>query len=174
MKINSSSLCASICLGSLIALGSSAALATQGAAPNGSLVSQIDYVFVAYLGQLDQEGRLLVWEATIGGDVNGEMKWWFEVPSPVAASSFSFYTGRWEVWSDGKLVLAGESAGKTVFPNGVYPNAPDGVWDGHGVVTEAYGRYGLLKGRRIYETGPVVIGETPPVSFHGTGMFTIY
>jgi len=174
MKANNVSMWASICLGFVISLTSSMALATQAAVPDGKLVSQIDYMFVGHLGQLDEEGRLLVWEGTIGGDINGQMKWWFELPAPVSGSPFSFYEGRWEVWKDGKLILAGESAGKTVFPGGVSPDAPDGVWDGHGVVTEADGKHSPLKARKIYETGPVVIGGTPPVSFFGTGMFVIY
>lgn len=164
----------SFCLGSIIALAGSVAFAADKAVPNGRLVSQIDYFFVGHLGQLDQEGRLLVWEGSVAGDFEGAMKWWFEIPSPVQGSPFPFYAARWEIWSDGKLLLAGESAGKTVFPDGLYPNAPDGVWDGHGVVTEASGQFSWLKGRRIYETGPVGVGDTPPVSFFGTGMFLVY
>jgi hypothetical protein len=70
---------------------------------------------------------------------------------------------------DGNLILAGESSGKTVFPDGV-----DGIWDGHGVVTEANGRYNRLKGRKVSETGTVLVGPTPPLSYTGTGLFTIY
>ena len=153
--------------------GGQSAIAEQDALPDGILTSQIDYWFVANLGQMDDEGRVLVWEATISGDLNGIMRWWFGAP-PVINSPFSFYAGRWEIWVDGELVLAGESAGKTVFPDGMVVGGADGVWDGHGVVTEAKGKMSPLKGRKISETGPVVIGETPPVSFYGTGMFQVF
>jgi hypothetical protein len=138
------------------------------------LTSQIDYRFVGHLERFDDDGRLLVWEATIDGSVKGNMKWWFASPPPVAGAeydgvSLSFYSARWEIWSEDELLLAGESAGKTVFPTGA-----DGVWDGHGIVTEARADFAALKGRRIYETGPVVVGSNPPVSYLGSGMFVIY
>jgi hypothetical protein len=54
--------------------------------------------------------------------------------------------------------------GKTVLPTG-----EDGMWDGHGVVTEGRRWFSPLKGRHIYETGPVIKPE-----FYGTGIFVIY
>ena len=138
------------------------------------LTSRIDYRFVGHLEQFDDDARLLVWEATIDGALTGKMKWWFVNPSPAPAAKFdgvslSYYSARWEVWSQNELLLAGVSAGKTVFPDGA-----DGVWDGHGVVTEARAEFETLEGRRIYETGPVVVGSNPPVSYAGSGMFVIY
>ena len=138
------------------------------------LTSEIDYRFVGHLEQLDDEGRLFVWAGTIEGDFTGEMKWWFVQPSPVSGSTYmggkaAFYAARWEFWAGEELLLAGESAGKTVFPDGA-----DGMWDGHGVVTEASGEFDALKGRKVYETGPVIVGSDPPVSYSGTGLFLIY
>jgi len=75
------------------------------------------------------------------------------------------YAARWEIWDGETLVLAGESSGKTVIPEG-----QDGIWDGVGVVTEAHGRYNLLKGRHIYETGPVIFDGLP----YGTGIFSLF
>ncbi len=140
----------------------------------GQLLGQIDYWFVGHLGQSDDAGRLLVWKATIDGDLAGEVKWWFVDPGPVPEVPFTggrtnFYAARWEIWSGEELLLAGDSAGKTVFREG-----EDGIWDGHGVVTEANGSYGELVGRRVYESGPVIVGSEPPVSFSGTGVFSIY
>lgn len=150
------------------------AVAENDAALDGLLTSKIDYWFVGHLGQTDDEGRLLVWEATVEGDVNGEMKWWFVNPPAIAdvtftSGSVSFYAARWELWIDGALLLAGNSAGKTVFAAGA-----DGIWDGHGRVTEANGEFGQLHGRHIYETGPVLLGSEPPRSLKGTGAFVIY
>lgn len=140
----------------------------------GQLTSQIDYWYVGHLGQFDDEGRLLVWEGSIGGDFSGVARWWFEVPPPVAGSTtvgsqWFFYAARWEIWHGNELILAGQSVGKTVFPDGA-----DGIWDGHGVVTEASGAFNVLKGRKVYETGPVLVGEYPPLSYTGTGMFSIF
>jgi hypothetical protein len=136
--------------------------------------SQIDYHFVGHLEKFDNYGRLLVWEAKIRGSFSGTMKWWFVNPSPVPAADYdgvklSYYSARWEVWLDSELLLAGNSTGKTVFQNGA-----NGVWDGHGVVTEARPEFITLVGNRIYETGPVVIGSNPPVSYAGSGLFVVY
>ncbi len=139
--------------------------------------SELTFIGLNYGGQieqLDDEGRLLVWEGTIEGDLTGEMKWWFEIPPPVIAPPYTggraaFYAARWEIWNAGELLLAGESAGKTVSPDGA-----DGMWDGHGVVTEASGEFNALDGRKVCETGPVIVGSDPPVSFSGTGLFLIY
>ena len=173
MNIESRFLRSSFLLGLVVTLFLSTALARGDIVSNDTLTAQIDYYFVAHLGQTDASGRVLVWEASVTGDLTGQMKWWFG-PPPVQNSPFSYYSGRWEFWQDGELVLAGESAGKTVFPGGLAPGAPDGIWDGHGVVTEALGKYNPLKGRKIYESGPVAIGDGPPVTFNGTGMFMIY
>lgn len=149
------------------------ASAAQFNLPNGQLVNKIDYELMAHLGIFDEEGRLLVWEGNISGDLNGYMKWWVVVPGTVPRYTFdngeiAYYTARFEFYNDmDELMLAGESSGKTVFP--ADPDG-DGIWDGAGVVTEAKGRYAPLKGRKIYETGPVINGEGLP---HGEGMWTI-
>lgn len=150
------------------------ALAENNAIPDERLIGEIDYWFVGHLGQTDGAGRSLVWEATIEGDVKGKMKWWFVNPPPVSPITYTggqttFYAARWELWVEDKLLLAGETAGKTVFPDGAA-----GIWDGHGRVTEAAGRFSTLKGRAVYETGPVLLGQDPPKSYAGTGLFLIY
>lgn len=132
------------------------------------LSSQIDYWFVGHLGETNEDGMLLVWDATIQGDINGDMKWYFG-PSPnpggdIAGGNIGYYTARWEIWVDDELLLAGESAGKTVTLGDA-----DGVWDGQGIVTEACKHLNTLKGSRIYESGSV--DWTFPYS--GTGIFTI-
>lgn len=142
--------------------------------PDGQFVATIEYRFVGHLGRTDEKGRVLVWEAEAKGGVSGTMKWWFVDPPPISESRhqggrLSFYAARWELWDEEELLLAGETAGKTNFPDGA-----DGVWDGHGRVTEARGKYEFLKGRSVYETGPVIIGSDPPESFSGTGVFVIH
>lgn len=149
-------------------------LADDGAIHKGRMTSKIDYRFVGHLEQLDDEGRLLVWEGPIEGDLAGRIKWWFVQPPPVTSNTYMggkvvFYAARWEIWSGEELLLAGESAGKTVFPDGA-----DGIWDGHGMVIQASRSLSALIGRKVYETGPVIVGSDPPVSFSGTGIFVVY
>jgi hypothetical protein len=139
-----------------------------------SLASEVVYHYVGHLEKVDEQGRLLVWEATIEGDLTGDMRWWFVQPSPASSAPYAggridFYGARWEIRVAGELVLAGESAGKTVWPDGA-----DGIWDGHGVVTEARGDFSMLKGHNTYETGSVSKGSNPPVSYSGKGLFVIY
>jgi hypothetical protein len=138
---------------------------------------QIVYDHVGALGETDDEGRLLVWEGNITGDITGTVKWWFYQPAPAAPAVFQggravFYGARWEIWDGDKLLLAGESAGKTVIPFAAdgTSRTGDGIWDGKGVVTEARGRLRMLKGRHIYETGSVVF----PAPLQGAGLFLIY
>jgi hypothetical protein len=174
MRIKAVRLLVSLVLGLTMTLAGTSAFAADNAVPNGRLASQIDYSFVGDQQITDSEGRLLVWEATIEGAFTGEMKWWFETP-PADDAVFdpgfvSFYAARWEIWSAGELLVAGESAGKTVFPF-----VGDGMWDGHGVVTEAKGKFNPLKGRKVYETGTVIWGMTQQDPFlSGRGMFLIY
>ena len=155
-------------------LPGSAAYAGEGKPAPEKLVGEIAYQFVGHLEEFDEQGRLLVWKSTIKGDVTGELKWWFVQPSPVSSQPFTggradFYSARWEIQVDGEVVLAGESAGKTVWRDG-----QDGIWDGHGIVMEARGVYSRLLGRKTYETGTVLQGGNPPISFSGAGLFLIY
>jgi hypothetical protein len=150
------------------------ALAEDTEEPSSRVIGRIDYQFVGHREETDDAGRQLIWEAEVGGELAGKMRWWFEIPPPVgevaiANGRVTYYAARWELWRDGILLLAGFSAGKTVFAdNG------DGVWDGHGLVTEAGDGHAELLGRRVYETGPVLAGPEPPVSFSGTGLFVVY
>ena len=140
--------------------------------PAPSLLSTIDYVFVGHLGTVDGEGRLLVWDGTISGDIEGKIKYWF-YPAPImpVTAHVSFYEARWEIFDgDDNLLLAGESAGTTalnlVEPR---PDGKDGIWRGNGIVTEASEEYMDWIGRQTYEGGNV--NWTFP--FSGSGIFRI-
>lgn len=150
------------------------ALAESDSNHGEQLIGALTYQFVGHLRQTDEAGRILVWEAEVEGAFTGTMKWWFANPSPINELKYqggrlTFYAARWELWNDGELLLAGESAGKTNFRDGA-----DGIWDGHGRVKEAAEKYEFLMGRSVYETGPVIIGSDPPKSYSGTGMFLVY
>ena len=151
-----------------------AAHAETESGPDRYLTGEINYWFVGHLEQIDEEGRVLVWQAEVAGDIQGTMKWWFVNPPPrkevrYLGGRLTFYAARWELWDGEKLLLAGVSAGKTDFRDG-----GDGIWDGHGRVTESSGKYQELRGRSVYETGPVILGSDPPETFTGSGLFLIY
>ncbi len=144
----------------------SEAVAAKKPAPQ--LTGAISYVFAGHLGILDDEGRLLAWDATITGDIEGSMKWWFVLgagpPNFPEAAHVGFYKARWEIWDGETLLLAGKSSGTTAQPKG-----KDGIWRGNGVVTEAGPGYEEWIGRRILEGGNVNF-DFP---YSGTGEFSV-
>jgi hypothetical protein len=140
----------------------------------GPLAVQIEYRSVGHLEERDGDGWLLAWKADVSGDLEGEMWWWFPATPPAPESKYAggevgYYLARWEFWNGDELILAGESAGKTVISDG-----EDGIWDGHGIVLKASGELSALKGRKIYETGTVIMPTDPDVLSTGSGMFVIY
>ncbi len=147
---------------------------SPNSAQAGPLFNQIEYRFAGDRDEVDSAGWRLLWVATIDGDLSGEARWWFEEPNPIAdvalgQGSIAYYEARWEIHIDDEVVLAGRSGGKTVTVTG-----GDGIWDGHGVVTEASTPYQAYVGRRTYETGPVILGDDPPSTSWGRGLFTIH
>jgi hypothetical protein len=122
--------------------------------PAPSLSSTIDYVFVGHHGIFDSDGRRLVWDGEIHGDIEGQMLWWFVPgggpPNMPDAAHVSFYEARWEIWDGDALLLAGNSAGTTARPPG-----KDGIWRGKGIVTEASAGFEDWNGRHVYEGGNV-------------------
>jgi len=150
------------------------ALADDDVDLRGALTCRIEYWSVGHLGERNDEGWLLAWKATVSGDLTGELRYWFPDSPPVPEGTYSggevgYYLARWELWDKDELILAGESAGKTVIPEG-----EDGIWDGHGIVLETNGGLDSLKGRKIYETGTVILPSDPAVPSSGSGMFLVY
>lgn len=174
MKLNSVLTPLPMLLALVFILPGPTVVADDHAAPRGPLTSQIEYWSVSELEERDEEGWLLAWKANVSGDLTGEMRWWFPETPPApegtyAGGEIGYYLARWEFWDGDELILAGESAGKTVIPVG-----EDGIWDGHGIVMEANGDLSSLKGRKTYETGIVVMPADPEVNSTGSGMFVIY
>jgi len=150
------------------------AFADNDAVPRGLLTCQIEYWSVGHLGEHDDEGWLLAWKANVSGDLTGELRYWFPDSPPVPEGTYAggevgYYLAKWEIWNGEELILAGESAGKTVIPDG-----EDGIWDGHGIVMTAHGKLSSLKGRKTYETGTVIMPSDPADPATGSGMFVIY
>ncbi|MDH5761298.1 MAG: hypothetical protein OEZ65_17170 [Gemmatimonadota bacterium] len=133
-----------------------------------ALMSTIDYVFAGHLGQFDADGRLLVWDGTIDGEVNGQILWWFVLgagpPNKPPQALVGFYEARWEIWDGETLLMAGNSSGTTAKPPGL-----DGIWRGKGIVTEANADYAEWIGRPMFEDGNVAWA----FPYSGQGTFRI-
>jgi hypothetical protein len=129
----------------------------------------IVYLFVGHLEIFDAEGRLLVWDGEIHGDIEGQILWWFVLgagPPIPEEGHVKFYEARWEIWDGDDLLLAGNSAGKTAMPPG-----KDGIWRGNGIVTEVSAGFEDWEGRHTHEGGNV--NFVSPISGSGEGIFRI-
>jgi hypothetical protein len=136
------------------------------------LNATLDYEFVGYLLQFDTEGRLLAWEGTTSGDINGIIRWWMVVPFSVTGQ-VTHFEERWEIWdsTDSFLLLAGYNAGTTT-------NRPgrSGVWRSNGIVTEFNPDFPDLAkwvGRHMHESGEffwTIPGQLP---LNGIGVFRV-
>ena len=128
-------------------------------------------------GIINDDGQLLVWTSKIKGHIAGYMAWWFDLPfqEPLIHEDFivSFYSSRWEIYDsdpfpsdgaggvtpnpDAKLLLAGLSAGETLYATD--PVDSDGNWDGDGKVTETNQKFKKWKGCVMHESGPVLVSS---------------
>jgi len=139
--------------------------------PAPSLTGTIEVVSVGHLGIYDDEGRLLCWDGEIQGDIEGVILWWIDTDCSEITGKVSHYVARWEIFDDeadpetDPPLLAGEDAGTTTTPPG-----KDGIWRGHGIVTEASAEFEDWIGRHVYESG-TVYWDTSPIS--GDGIFSI-
>ena len=132
--------------------------------PAPSLTGTTEHEFVGHLEIVDDKGRLLAWEGTISGDINGVIQWWMGPMSTIG--HVSHYVYRVEIWNSDKtvLLLAGEQAGSTTAAPGKDP-----VWRGKGMVTEASAEFEEWIGRQTYEDGNV----NWDFPWSGSGIFRI-
>jgi len=77
----------------LVVLGS--VLAGDAATtPLSALTCTITYNFVGHLGTIDDEGRLLAWDGETHGDIEGVIKWWFDLTHSRNIGQVSHYVAR--------------------------------------------------------------------------------
>jgi hypothetical protein len=145
----------------LLVLGT--VLADDSEKPAPSLTGTTDYDFVGHLG-IVVDGRLLAWEGTISGDIEGVIQYWME-PMTITGQS-SHYSDRFEIWNSDMtvLLLAGDEEGTTTVRHG-----KNSVWRANGIVTEAYGEFEDWIGRQTYEGGNV----NWDFPYSGEGIFRI-
>lgn len=131
-----------------------------------------EYAFVGHLGAFDAEGRLLAWEGTTSGDIEGVIRWWMVVPFSITGQ-VTHFEERWEIWDVDQrfLLLEGYNAGTTTNRPG-----QSGVWRSNGIVTYVNPGFPELDewlGRHMHESGEFswfIQGELP---FLGTGIFRV-
>ena len=131
-----------------------------------------EYAFVGHLGAFDAEGRLLAWEGTTSGDIEGVIRWWMVVPFSITGQ-VTHFEERWEIWDVNMtfLLLEGFNAGTTTNRPG-----KSGVWRSNGIVTYVNPGFPELDewlGRHMHESGEFswfIQGELP---FLGTGIFRV-
>ena len=138
----------------------------QAHKPAPSLRCTTEYAFVGGLGEFDTEGRLLAWEGTISGDIDGVIKWWMVVPFTLTGQ-VSHFVARWEIWDGDDLILAGDEAGTTTDRPG-----KNGVWRAHGIVTEAIPEFEDWIGRHVHDGGEFE-WAAPDLPDFGWGEFRI-
>ncbi len=151
-------------LGTVLAGG-----AAQAKKPAPSLTGTTEYIFVGLDGIVDAEGRPLVWEGPISGDIEGIIRWYAAGPMS-ATGQASHYVDRFEIWNvaETELLLAGDEAGTTTARHGKNSN-----WRTNGTVTEAYGEFEGWLGRKNHAEGHftwVIPGILP---LEGVGTFRI-
>ena len=134
----------------------------QAKKPAPSLEGTTEYIYVGYLGYTDGEGRTLVWEGTISGDIEGVIQWW--IGPTTGTGSVVHYDDRCVILDENDvLLLAVEESGSTTYRDGQDP-----IWRTNGVVTDGSGGFEDWIGRQTHADGNV---EFPPDELPG-GMGT--
>ena len=154
----------SVVLLSLVFLVAVAPAVTQAKNP---LNSTVYYWFVGHHGIFDDEGRILAWQGTVSGDINGEINWWMFFYTKAQVTHFA--DDIWEILDSetGEPLLRGDEHGTTTIRHG-----KNSVWRSNGVVTEAYGDLAIWLGRNVHFSGHFV-WIVPGFPGDGTGIMRI-
>ena len=153
----------------LVVLGT--VLADDAKKPAPSLTGTTEYDFFGHLGIFDEEGRLLAWEGTISGDIEGVIQWWMVVPMATTGqvSHYGVAGARWEIWDGDDLLLAGYEAGSTTVRHG-----KNSVWRANGIVTDVSPGFEDWIGRQVHDGGHFTWDEDiPGLPDHGEGTFRV-
>ena len=107
-----------------------------------------EYWFMGQHQIFDDEGRILAWQGTVSGDINGEIYWWMFYFTKAQVTHF--YDDIWEIFDSetGDLLLRGDEHGTTTIRHG-----KNSVWRSNGIVTEAYGDFAIWLGRNMHASG---------------------
>lgn len=127
-----------------------------------------EYHFVGHLGEKDGEGRTLVWEGTISGDIEGVIKWWSMLNEMLFTGQASHYEQRFKIWNaNEELLLVGDDAGTTTARHEKNSN-----WRANGTIILAYGDFADYFGRQAHSAGHFT-WVAPEFPYEGTGTFRV-
>ena len=116
--------------------------------------------------QLDSEGRVLVWEGPITGDIEGTIQWWIAMPTKGTGAASHYNDLCVILDEEGNTLLVVEESGSTTYRGG----GNDPIWRTNGVVTDAGGGYEDWIGRQTHADGNADLTVLPP---RGTGTFRV-
>ncbi len=116
------------------------------ASARNPLRCEITYTFV---GAPDSQGRFILWEGNITGDIEGTIRWWGDPFAFRYTGQASHYGSSWEIVDgDGNVLLAGEGSGTTTARHEKNSN-----WRANGVITEANGPFENWLGGHDHQSG---------------------
>jgi hypothetical protein len=127
------------------------------------------YEFVGHLGITDDDGRLLCWEGTVSGDINGEIYWYMYILDKNCPQVTHFADDRWYIFDSdtGELLLKGDEKGTTTIRHG-----KNSVWRANGIVLEANEDFAYWLGRHVHMGGHFE-WIVPGFPGSGSGIFRI-
>ena len=135
-------------------------------APKLEGTTKYSYVFE---GPIDTEGRQLVWQGPITGDIEGVIQWW--IGEITKTGGVSHYDDRCVILEsdadDAPVLLAVDESGSTTTRDG-----QDTIWRTNGVVTDGSGGFEDWIGRQTHADGNVEF-DTPGGLPGGMGTFRV-
>ncbi len=141
----------------------------QTAQAKNPLNCTTEYWFVGHLGIFDAEGRLLCWNGTVSGDINGDVFWWMYILDKKCPQVTHFADDIWEILDSetGEPLLRGDEHGTTTIRHG-----KNSVWRSNGIVTGASDDFVDWIGCRVHQEGHFT-WFAPGIPDHGTGTFRV-
>jgi len=139
-------------------------MAAGAAEAGGTLDGSTEYHF---MGEL-YEGKVLIWQGTIEGDIEGIIRWYLE-SEMIPTGQASHYDVTWDIRDkdSGNMIMAGEDSGSTTARLGKNSN-----WRTNGIVTFANGDYSEWQGHHVHMGGNFT-WAAPGVPDEGAGYFFV-
>jgi len=137
-------------LGTLLLICSLSLGMVQTTQAKNPLHCTMDYIFVGHLQIFDDDGRILAWEGTVSGAINGEIKWYMFILDKKCPQVTHFADDRWYIFDSetGELLLKGDEKGTTTIRHG-----KNSVWRANGIVLETNGDFAIWLGRHVHMGG---------------------
>jgi hypothetical protein len=142
-------------------------MAAGAAEADGTLDGSTEYDFMGLDGTFEDEGRLLIWEGTITGEINGTIRWYTYIQDMQYTGQASHYDLVWEIVDGDNVLMAGEDSGSTTARLGKNSN-----WRTNGIVTFANEDYLEWQGHHVHMGGNFT-WAAPGLPDEGAGYFFV-